>query len=249
MDNVKDFAFDIVIQAGQSNSEGYGQGPVAEPYVPTDSVWYMHANGDMTVAEELDMGDPWGVSGNFSLPFAREYIQDGKLKNGRKLLILRAAVGGTGFSDNRWKPGDDLRERMLGLTKAALALNAENRLVAFLWHQGETDATLHAAREFYYGYLSGMVKEVRGDFNCPALPFLCADFCHEWRNQCLSDCMPVIQALQDVCADCAPAVFLETDGLTSNNQAAGDGDGIHFSRDALYKMGERFYCAFAELVG
>ena len=49
---LKDFtkeSFDILIQAGQSNSEGYGFGPVDNPYQPNDRVWYL--NGDFTITD------------------------------------------------------------------------------------------------------------------------------------------------------------------------------------------------------
>jgi hypothetical protein len=37
-----DQEFDIVIQAGQSNAEGCGQGPVNNPYVQNTQIWYMN---------------------------------------------------------------------------------------------------------------------------------------------------------------------------------------------------------------
>ena len=49
---LKDFTkerFDIFIQAGQSNSEGYGFGPAEHPYEPSEQVWYM--NGDFTLTQ------------------------------------------------------------------------------------------------------------------------------------------------------------------------------------------------------
>ena len=83
--------FDIIVQAGQSNSEGAGFGSVDEPYTPDGRVWYLNRNGTITQAAE----EVWGndVRSNFSLPFARAYIRAGMLAEGRELLILRTAVG------------------------------------------------------------------------------------------------------------------------------------------------------------
>jgi len=42
---LKDFSkekFDILIQAGQSNSQGWGFGAVAAPYVPNGDAWYLN---------------------------------------------------------------------------------------------------------------------------------------------------------------------------------------------------------------
>ena len=33
--------YDIIIQAGQSNAEGWGLGPTSEPYTPTSDILYM----------------------------------------------------------------------------------------------------------------------------------------------------------------------------------------------------------------
>ena len=35
--------FDIIIQAGQSNSEGFGLGPVEKEYIPTEKIWQLDA--------------------------------------------------------------------------------------------------------------------------------------------------------------------------------------------------------------
>ena len=35
--------FDIVIQAGQSNANGCGLGPVSEEYQPTEKIWQLDA--------------------------------------------------------------------------------------------------------------------------------------------------------------------------------------------------------------
>ena len=55
--------FDILIQAGQSNSEGAGFGPVEEPYRPDGRVWYLNQNGMLTLAaEEVWYNDARGAS-------------------------------------------------------------------------------------------------------------------------------------------------------------------------------------------
>lgn len=41
---------------------------------------------------------------------------------------------------SQWGLQDDLYVRMMEMVDFARSLNAENRVVGFLWHQGETDA-------------------------------------------------------------------------------------------------------------
>lgn len=42
--------FDVIIQAGQSNSEGYAFGNVDAPYQPDGRVWYLNQDGTVTLA-------------------------------------------------------------------------------------------------------------------------------------------------------------------------------------------------------
>ena len=49
--------FDIIIQAGQSNSDGTGFGPVEDPWVPTEDVWYLNFDMTMSVAREMVTGN------------------------------------------------------------------------------------------------------------------------------------------------------------------------------------------------
>lgn len=244
-------AFDVIIQAGQSNAEGYGVGPVEEPYRPTDRVWYMNPDRTITHALELVAGNE--IQSNFALPFARAYIRGGRLAEGRRLLILRTAVGGTGFLDGRWGVEDCLYLRMLDMIRLALSLNPENRLVALLWHQGESDAEHGASFEVHYHHLMTLVKGVRDGFGVPDLPFVAGDFVYHWKNDNMGKCLPVVKAMRAVCADCGHGRFVETDGLRSNWQELGRDtlgwwDCVHFSRASLYELGERYYAAYDDIL-
>lgn len=242
-------SYDIIIQAGQSNSEGCGLGAVEREFVPTDDIWYMNRDFGITRAKEFE--GPDGKVNQFALSFCQEYIKNGKLKKGRKLLILRAAVGGTGFIDNRWGLKDDLYLTMLEMIKRALAPNPSNRLVALLWHQGECDASLKSSYEQYYKNISNLAGGVRDTFKVPALPFAAGDFVQEWKNgsaEITDACKPVIRALRDFCGNTKNARFVQSDGLSSNNQDVGNGDTIHFSRKGLYLLGLRYYSALEDLL-
>ena len=252
---LRDFSkevFDVLIQAGQSNSEGYGFGPVDDPWQPDERVWYLNADLTVTPAVEKVTGNE--IQSNFSLSFAREYVGNGFLAEGRKLLILRAAVGGTGFLDNQWKPQDPLFLRMADMTREALALNPANRPVGLLWHQGENDASLGATFEIHYDHLMTLVRLVREQCGDEKMPFIAADFVHHWKNDNIGICTPVVDAMRAVCADCGSGAFVETDGLLSNRQELnrdplGWEDPIHFSRKAIYELGRRYFAVYREIAG
>jgi hypothetical protein len=146
---------------------------------------------------------------------------------------------------------DDLYLRMMDMIRVALALNPANRLVAFLWHQGESDAIWNATRDIHYTHLTNLVQSVRDTFSAPELAFVAGDFVHHWRDENAAICAPVLEAIRDVCHDIGQGAFVETDGLKSNWQELGDErpDSIHFSRRATYELGERYYAAFTGIVG
>lgn len=246
---LKDFSreqFDIIIQAGQSNSDGTGKGDALKPYQPNEDVWYL--NGDFTISKAQEYVSENCIIGNFSLSFADGYIKKGMLEKGRKLLIIRAAVGGTGFLDKRWGMRDDLYLRMMEMTKTALNLNPGNRLIALLWHQGETEAFLNANYDTHYKNLFMLIDSVRNTFNCDKLPFIAADFVGQWKSANYEICEPVVNAMKDICDNVGCARFIETDGLQSNDQKLGNGDTIHFCREALYGLGAMYFDAFLKVI-
>ena len=245
LENYKDDQFDVILQGGQSNAEGCGMGQLREFYTPTPNILYMNNDLTISIADERVWEDK--KVNDFSLSFAKEYIKRKKLKEGRKILILRAAVGGTGWLDKRWGMNDDLYLKMMEMIKASLTLNPGNRLAAFLWHQGETDAILGASRELHYNHLKELVESVRSVYNCPDLPFVAGDFVNEWKSANLAVCEPVITAIKDVCKNIGRANFADTSDLESNSQATGNTDTIHFSREALYLLGLRYFEIFERL--
>jgi len=237
--------FDVVIQAGQSNSEGTGYGDAPDPYTVSDDVWYLQNN--MVIERAAETVHQNVIRGNFALSFARRYIAAGCLSPGRKLLIVRAAVGGTGFTDGQWGLSDPLFLRMMRMTRTALSLNPGNIPVALLWHQGETDAVNQAGYEIHRANLSALIGAVRDAFGGPGLPFVAMEFVPHWIRMNADLCRPILQAMRDVCLSAGHAAFLGSEGLASNDQTFGGGDAIHFSREALYQMGERYFDAYASL--
>ena len=252
--NFSEKAFDIIIQAGQSNSEGYGFGDVENACQPNPNVWYL--NGDFTITHATEMVVNNGIQSNFALTFAQRYIDNNLLSEGRELLILRCAVGGTGFLDNRWNLSGDLYLRMMDMISTSLSLNPSNRLVAFLWHQGENDALSNANFNTHYNNLSTLLNKVVTTFNVPDIPFIAGDFVHDWKDKNQEICEPVINAIKTVCDEHKNGRFVESEGLKSNAQVIptnhplgwGDTDVIHFSRSSLYELGNRYFDAYLSCI-
>ena len=259
---------DIIILAGQSNAAGTGTGEVTQPYnadprilmMTDDSNPRFETEGDI-VYLKMDLPatnqiaiaeEPTEKYGNFSLSFAAKYAQ-AYLEADRKILIVNAAVNGTGFARPEWGTTNVLHHRLIAMVEEALSYNPENRVVAFLWHQGEHDAfeNAHLDPETRYAThkanLTATINDIYAHFGFTHVPFLAGGFCDEWYLQHKEACDAVLTAIRECCAQWGG--FVETAGLLSNNQKTGNGDVIHFCKESLHILGEKYFDAYAAIRG
>ena len=269
-------AYDIIWVAGQSNAEGYGLGDAA-PYAPfvadgdilalRDTCGYRFLKDEsgrdflqllgyptvtkISVAEEL-LGMDGLPRASFALPFARAY-KERYLAEGRRVLVVYTAVGGTCFARGEWGVDCLLSNRAVGMVKEALSLSEDSRIVALLWHQGESDAGRpnltpderyrthkdHLSRQF------GLFRDLFGrDF-----PILAGGFARSWADQLPTATDAVLRAIEDVLAEDGYGAMASSLGLLSNAQAnEGNTDAIHFSRVGLHGLAERYFDLYRSLL-
>ena len=256
--------FDIIIQGGQSNAEGTGVGEVANAFIPNEKICYLYDKRQIELGETglkttgcsdepfvIDIAkekeENGLIRGDFSLSFCNKYLENGLLESERKLLVIRSSVGGTGFQKGHWGKHDYLYLRLLAMVEYALSLNPENKVVAFLWHQGEHDAFEGNSAENYHQQLTEMINGVREKFG--NIPFIAGEFVHDWTSKNFEICIPILSVIRKVVAEVGNSAFVETSDLFSNNQKLGNGDDIHFCREALYDLGERYFKEYALLQG
>ena len=253
--------YDIFIQGGQSNSEGTGHGPVTRELSVMDDVWYLEAEKTVEVLEDnmrIAYADKplqlipaqervvnGEVTGDFSLTFAEEYIKAGMLEEDRRVLIVRAAIGGTGFSRKEWGVGYILSNKLVELVNYALSLNEDNRVVGVLWHQGEHDSVEKNPPEKFKAELTEQFQLFRSLYG--NMPIVAGDFVNDWKSKNLPLCEPIIATIKEVLAEIGNSAFVETADLPSNDQATGNGDDIHFCRNSLHRLGRRYFDAFSKL--
>ena len=253
--------YDIIIQGGQSNAEGSGIGPVSQEFLLNSNIKYLNAKKHVDLVEEglciEYVDEPFVIEeakerivqdeiiGDFALTFAEDYIKNKCLEEGRKILIIRGAIGGTGFYKGHWGLQDKVYLKLLEMVDYALKLNPENRIVAFLWHQGEHDAFEGNPAETYYKQLTAMLKGVRSRYD--KMPFIAGDFVNDWKSKNLASCEPIINVIRRVVAESGKAAFVETVDLLSNNQKTQNGDELHFCRESLHELGHRYFQAFMQL--
>ena len=275
MENNKDQAFDVIVLAGQSNAEGNGIKKDKTEFLSDDVYQVIDKNYiglktlddgkviiEMVYPTEIvfekahERSDGKGGSlADFSETFAKRYIEDGRLINGRKILIVKTAVGGTGFARNEWGIGSPLYERLRYMLDYALGLNKKNRVVALLWHQGECDAFENAQFsnaerfDFYYKNFVAQTEDFRKKYG-ENIPVIAGEFIDSWAElpENKNNCDVVESALYSATGDMGNAKTVSSKGLISNDEAFHNGDNVHFCAESLYELGKRYYSAFSEIV-
>lgn len=254
------YVFDIVIEGGQSNAEGWGRGPVTEEFIPSPNCFYMEPNKSVVrIGDELKITyfEPIynivpaeekiieGLKvGDLSLTFAKKYEEE-FLQSNRKLLIIRAAACGTGFAQKHWGLGKILHNKLVDLVNYALSMNKENRVVAFLWHQGEHEAYESIDPNVFEALLKETFIDIRNRYG--NMPIIAGDFVRDWKDQNKESCDRVISKIKNVLKDIKNSSFVETSDLLSNNEVLKNGDGIHFSRESLHILGYRYFDEYKKL--
>ena len=260
-------ACDIVILGGQSNAVGSGHGEMSEPiddhpeaFVLHDTQYegYLkdeHGRDILSVQAPFTFTiSPMGLIGNIASVFVDKYIKDGRLQAGRKILIIRAAVGGTGFFKHEWSMDGVLFCRLREMIRLALSMNEDNRVVALCWHQGESDAferrdmDVETRTTAYEAYFETFLREVRKLCKNDKLPVMTGGFTDEWSNTLREQCDAVMGAIQAVCDRVGYARFHSAEGLLSNNQLLNNGDDIHFCRESSRLLGVKYYNTFVEMM-
>lgn len=265
--------FDIILLIGQSNAEGFGLGEVKNEYEPNpaimqftdsfpvslemspDNVPILHIAKNTTylidTAKET-VHKERGILGCLALPFAKRYYESYLSDTDRKLLIIKAAVGSSGFLRGNWSLCDTLYKRAIEMTDIALSLNPENRLTAILWHQGESDAIEGRRKggyDFLYPYYREQLNALVGDLRerYGEIPFIAGALCRDWTPLIKETSDAVEKATKAVISAIDSAAFAESEGLKSNDSVVHNGDDIHFARPSLYELGERYFELYQKL--
>jgi hypothetical protein len=185
-----DPGYDVWLLAGQSNTSGRAADfDSARIDVSDPRYWQYAASGPyanrISLAVE-PLGFPDSTTGmGIANAFAQKYLASVPVS--RKLLVVPAAYGGTGFivpdtngGQRTWltsaaNDGNNLYENAIQQTLAALAAaGPKARLAGILWLQGETDALngSSGAPAAYAGRLDALIDGFRSRFGIADLPFI-----------------------------------------------------------------------------
>ena len=156
-------------------------------------------------------------------------------------------MGATGFAKGNWGLDGVLYKRLVRMTELALSMNPENRIKAFLWHQGEHDAifrpdlTDEEREEIHTNDLVSMLSDFRARFG--NTPILMGGFNDEWSGSWPKS-QVIVSAMRGAIEKLGNAALVSAEGLPTNNIELGNGDVFHFSRNSLNIFGERYFDVF-----
>jgi len=264
--NPKKDKFDIIILAGQSNASGSGWGETTLPWEINSNikmlrggmnVIFSDCNGPdksemkINVSQEhwiIDADERWDNEekinqGVFALQFAKAYYEN-NLQKERKILIVDNALGCTSFSKGHWGDGDILYKRLFEITNEALSMNIENKVVAVLWHQGESDVD-NIAPTTYKTCILKLINSIRKVYG--NVPFISGGFVDDWLHD-----YPVASRYENVYKELVGKVerygFASAKGLSSNDEVVGKGGKLHFSKEGIYILGKRYYSEYQKII-
>jgi iduronate 2-sulfatase len=159
---------------------------------------------------------------------------------GKHVAIIKFSEGGTSLQKD-WNPAKRgmLYDQMIAFVKVSLKQLKDRgdtyELAGFVWHQGESDASLAAGE--YQKRLEGLVKRVREDFKAPALPVVIGEVFDDGHRD------RVRAGQLAACETGKNMYFASAKGLTTSDK------GTHFDTASQIEMGKRLAGAYLEKRG
>ena len=233
------FGYYIVGIGGQSNAEGWAEGTDPTQDYSDPRILQLANSGnnkDKVILAKDPLAHNNGERANsigFAMSFARLFVQT--IPATKKLLLLPCAVGGSSFSDNQWRPGDNLAENYKGQIIKALALPGDNRFVGTLWHQGESDTDNETEAIAYTENIKKLIEYIRQIPGAENSFFIAGEMAPTWVQD-----NPNRGVVQNIIRSLSSSI-----GFSAIASAAGllTHDGIHFSAAAYRVLGERYFYA------
>jgi len=242
----------IFLLSGQSNMAGSGYTadlPDTDEYKP-----YRSAPGNISVWNvknkkwrPLEIGKRFGPEIGFAHALSSALP-------GKHIGLVKFAVGGT--SMDKWAASGKLYPRLMVAFSDASKSTPDAKLVAMLWHQGESDSDTKEVAQAYHGKLVNLIATVRNDSKEPNLLFILGQI-NPAKSYCgrprflHADIVRKAQAELKV----PNTVMIKTDDCEMNpyhsgfngpkeSQIPANGDQVHYSGKGQIKMGRRFAEAY-----
>jgi hypothetical protein len=256
-----DSGIDVILLVGQSNMSGRGGGAddaaelMADPRILAWDPRQAGAERLARAADPLphqDIGHK-PVAAGPGISFARAYLTG--LPLGRRVLLVPAALGGTGFNDaaGSWRvtstPVSPLTTEAVARANAAMReLGPRARFAGILWHQGETDGGTALPGPAYAAELTALIAYFRShiDGAGPSTPFVVGQYVPSHLLRQTGNPRSTLDAITEVNyllpTRLAHTACVSSAGLSGNPAP----DDVHFDAASQRDMGRRYAAKFIE---
>lgn len=160
---------------------------------------------------------------------------------GKEVGLIPASIGGTAVA--AWLPGGKDRwseahpyDDSIILAKEALKCG---KIVAVLWHQGESDAAENTPD--YKEKLKTVIANFRRELNIPDVPFILGGL-----GTFLNPAWPTAdfnRMIEEAAAETPHCGFVSAEGLTDR------GDHLHFDTESQHELGRRYWEEYCKVAG
>ena len=236
----------VVPILGQSNAFGMGL-PVdpagADQPHPLVHQWAMcgPSKGEVVLAVEPLLHETPAGGVGFGTTFAKSLADE----TGRAVLLIPGARGDTSFAPKNgftWNPDDsrtrvNLYRRAVQAIDAAVARHPGSRVVAILWHQGETDVPLTPAPA-YQARLDALINDLRSRYGAD-VPFLVGQMVPEEMERSDKDYSAIDAVHADVANRVPRAAFVEGPRAAYNSETD-----RHYSAEGQRSLGRAMWSAY-----
>lgn len=175
--------FDVILVMGQSNThQGYGFDSILDFPCPDIKQFGRFGENNYRIIQAAEPLDHWSKLEHhigFVLPFAKKYANE-YLKSGHEVLIIPCGMGSTGFGQHSWNPGDSLYNDAVARTNYVLS-HYNSRLIAILWHQGESDVGNPLFQNCLDSMITILKKDIVGENE--RIPFILGGLVPYWTDQ------------------------------------------------------------------
>ena len=254
----------LVLLAGQSNMAGRGYAgpddltaiprllmirpdfkwqPAIEPVTKDRSfIGTFQTSGEKIIGSDpfetvLPQGDQKVVGVGLGRTFGRLLAE---ACPGKTVGLIPCAVGGTSIA--AWMPGgvDDHDPENFpydNAIKKAKEAQKSGKIIAVLWHQGETDAKRQTAD--YTEKLRTVVHNFRQELHLGNdVPFIAGDMASFYKEEISAHISIVDDALETLAREEPSFFYVHTKDMMHR------GDNLHFDTDSLHKLGARYFDAY-----
>jgi Carbohydrate esterase, sialic acid-specific acetylesterase len=240
---VNEPAYDIILVAGQSNTHfGLGLDPILD--APHESIYQLgRFEKDLqiiTATEPMYHHTQMDSAIGFALTFAKLYANE-YLEAKHRVLIIPCGFSGSSFVNNHWNKGDFYYEDAVSRTKSVL--NPSSKLVAILWHQGESDHL----NSNYQENLDSMIVNMRTDLDAPNIPFILGGMVPYWVTQ-TTEAMANQEIIKNTPIRLPRCGYADPEFPFVIDKPDNSIEQIHYNANGMRELGKRYFSEFKALM-